>query len=524
MAERRPSLMEPRIETLMGKVDSKFTLVTLAAMRAREINDYYNQLGEGLGRIVPPQVTSVSRKPLSIALEEIAVGKIVYERIEEPEAGADEAAAVEIVDADARRVGLTERRSSPERRCADARVVLGVCGGIAAYKAVEVCRRLVDAGVHVAPGPHRRRAAVRRRADVLRARVRARAHLAVRRARADPAHAARPDRRSRSSSRPRPRSCSGSTRPASPTTCSPRPCSRRARRCSCARRCTPRCGSTRRCRRTSRRCAGAACTCSSPRRAASRAATSAPAGSPIPARIADAVLGAARGAAAPLAGPHGRRDRGRHPRGDRSRCASSATGRRGRWATRSANVAARRGAQRRARHHRAASRSTPGVEVVRVESARGDARRGHGPRRRRRRRDHGGRGRRLPAQGAVAPRSSRRPTASPRSCSSRPPTSSPRSAAAKRPGQVVVGFAAETERLRENAAAKLAAKRVDLMVANDVERARRRVRGRHQPGAAARRRRRRRRDAAADARTRWPASCSTGSSTLLGGRANGASI
>src|SRR5262245_11096396 len=31
------------------------------------------------------------------------------------------------------------------------RVVLGVCGGIAAYKAVEVCRRLVDAGIHVAP-------------------------------------------------------------------------------------------------------------------------------------------------------------------------------------------------------------------------------------------------------------------------------------------------------------------------------------------------------------------------------------
>ncbi len=31
------------------------------------------------------------------------------------------------------------------------RVVLGVTGGIAAYKAVEVCRRLVDAGVHVSP-------------------------------------------------------------------------------------------------------------------------------------------------------------------------------------------------------------------------------------------------------------------------------------------------------------------------------------------------------------------------------------
>src|SRR5262252_6882551 len=30
-------------------------------------------------------------------------------------------------------------------------IVLGVTGGIAAYKAVEVCRRLVDAGAHVAP-------------------------------------------------------------------------------------------------------------------------------------------------------------------------------------------------------------------------------------------------------------------------------------------------------------------------------------------------------------------------------------
>ncbi len=96
MAERRPSLMEPRIEALMVKVDSKFTLVTLSAMRAREINDYYNQLGEGLGRIVPPQVTSVSRKPLSIALEEVAAGKIVYERIE-PE---EEAVAAEVAAAD----------------------------------------------------------------------------------------------------------------------------------------------------------------------------------------------------------------------------------------------------------------------------------------------------------------------------------------------------------------------------------------------------------------------------------------
>ena len=55
MAERRASLMEPRMEHLLDRVGSKFTLVTLAAMRAREINDYYNQLGEGLGKIVRPR-------------------------------------------------------------------------------------------------------------------------------------------------------------------------------------------------------------------------------------------------------------------------------------------------------------------------------------------------------------------------------------------------------------------------------------------------------------------------------------
>src|SRR5947209_12898264 len=72
----RANLMNPRMESLLERVNSKFTLVTLSAMRAREINDYYNQLGEGLGKIVPPQVNSVSRKPLSISLEEIEAGKI----------------------------------------------------------------------------------------------------------------------------------------------------------------------------------------------------------------------------------------------------------------------------------------------------------------------------------------------------------------------------------------------------------------------------------------------------------------
>ncbi len=100
MAERRASLMEPRIERLLSRENSRFTLVTLAARRAREINDYYNQLGEGLGKIVPPQVTSVSRKPLSIALEEIEVGKIVKaEPVEEAEADGETSADTPADDA-----------------------------------------------------------------------------------------------------------------------------------------------------------------------------------------------------------------------------------------------------------------------------------------------------------------------------------------------------------------------------------------------------------------------------------------
>jgi DNA-directed RNA polymerase subunit omega len=70
-------MMTPPIEGLLDLAGSKFSLVTLSSKRAREINSYFNQLGEGLGAIVPPQVTSVARKPLSIAFEEIGSGKIV---------------------------------------------------------------------------------------------------------------------------------------------------------------------------------------------------------------------------------------------------------------------------------------------------------------------------------------------------------------------------------------------------------------------------------------------------------------
>lgn len=76
MAERHDTMMEPPVEELLERCGSKFSLVTLASKRARQINSYYGQLGGGLGNLVPPQVASTARKPLSISFEEIAAEKI----------------------------------------------------------------------------------------------------------------------------------------------------------------------------------------------------------------------------------------------------------------------------------------------------------------------------------------------------------------------------------------------------------------------------------------------------------------
>jgi DNA-directed RNA polymerase subunit omega len=99
MARANDSMIYPPIEELLDRVDSKFSLVTLAARRARQINSYFNQLGEGLGTMVPPQVSSVARKPLSIGFEEIAADKIKSAPLpDEPEA-AEAQADGELVEA-----------------------------------------------------------------------------------------------------------------------------------------------------------------------------------------------------------------------------------------------------------------------------------------------------------------------------------------------------------------------------------------------------------------------------------------
>jgi DNA-directed RNA polymerase subunit omega len=65
-------ITNPPIDDLLEKTDSKYKLVLYSSKRARQINAYYSQLGEGLLEYVGPLVeTHVQEKPLSIALREI---------------------------------------------------------------------------------------------------------------------------------------------------------------------------------------------------------------------------------------------------------------------------------------------------------------------------------------------------------------------------------------------------------------------------------------------------------------------
>ena len=88
-------ITNPPIDELLDKVESKYALVIYAAKRARQINAYYSQLGEGLLEYVGPLVdTHVQEKPLSIALREINDDLLTCEDIDPAaEAAAAEAAA-----------------------------------------------------------------------------------------------------------------------------------------------------------------------------------------------------------------------------------------------------------------------------------------------------------------------------------------------------------------------------------------------------------------------------------------------
>ena len=51
-------ITNPPIDRLLETVDSKYALVLYASQRARQINAYYSQLGEGLLENVGPTVSA----------------------------------------------------------------------------------------------------------------------------------------------------------------------------------------------------------------------------------------------------------------------------------------------------------------------------------------------------------------------------------------------------------------------------------------------------------------------------------
>jgi DNA-directed RNA polymerase subunit omega len=72
-------MIHPRIDELLEKVDSRYALVIVAAKRARQINNYHHQLGEGtFDQFAPPLVESRSKNYLTMSFEEVAEGKIEY--------------------------------------------------------------------------------------------------------------------------------------------------------------------------------------------------------------------------------------------------------------------------------------------------------------------------------------------------------------------------------------------------------------------------------------------------------------
>ena len=68
-------MLYPSINDLRKKADSKYTLVSLAAKRARDLIDG-----------MPPLVDIPVDKPVSVATKEIAEDKITYSRSKELEA------------------------------------------------------------------------------------------------------------------------------------------------------------------------------------------------------------------------------------------------------------------------------------------------------------------------------------------------------------------------------------------------------------------------------------------------------
>ncbi len=79
MATKPAGIIDPPIDDLLTKVDSKYALVIFASKRARQINDYYADLHEGslFDNVGPLVDSTIDDKPLSVSLREINEDKIV---------------------------------------------------------------------------------------------------------------------------------------------------------------------------------------------------------------------------------------------------------------------------------------------------------------------------------------------------------------------------------------------------------------------------------------------------------------
>ncbi|CAB4902155.1 MAG: DNA-directed RNA polymerase subunit omega [Actinobacteria bacterium] len=78
MPNKLQGIINPPIDDLLAKVDSKYALVIFAAKRARQINDYYSDLHDGslFDNVGPLVDSNIDDKPLTVALREINEGKL----------------------------------------------------------------------------------------------------------------------------------------------------------------------------------------------------------------------------------------------------------------------------------------------------------------------------------------------------------------------------------------------------------------------------------------------------------------
>lgn len=76
------SVINPPIDDLLSKVDSKYTLCIISARRSRQINDMIHGVRDQALLTMPTSEIAklTSTKPLSLALDEIANGDVGYER------------------------------------------------------------------------------------------------------------------------------------------------------------------------------------------------------------------------------------------------------------------------------------------------------------------------------------------------------------------------------------------------------------------------------------------------------------